>query len=72
MEINPQLAEQALREALERFPQFASYGPRLVWRPLREGGAFMLEYAAQPPRETPGVWDFQNAVVRGYKRLAGL
>ncbi len=38
MEIDSKLAEQALREALERFPQFASYGPRLVWRPLAQGG----------------------------------
>ncbi len=72
MELDPKLAEQALREALERFPQFASFGPRLVWRPVFQGGAFLLEYENQPPRDTPGAWDFQNAVVRAYKRLAGI
>ena len=72
MEIDPTLAEQALREALERFPQLAPFGPRLVWRPLLQGGAFMLDYDQHPPRDLPGAWDFQNAVVRAYKRLAGL
>ena len=72
VEIDPQLAEQALHEALERFPQLAVFGPRLVWRSLFQGGAFLLEYEQQPPRDTPGAWDFQNAVVKGYKRLAGI
>lgn len=70
--MDSKLAEQALREALDRFPQFAPYGPRLVWRPLAQAGAFMLDYAQQPPRDTPGAWDFQNAAVRAYKRLAGI
>ena len=72
MEIDAKLAEQALREALEKFPHFASFGPRLAWRPLFQGGAFLLEYDQQPPRDTPGAWEFQNAAVKGYKRLAGL
>ena len=72
MEIDLKLAEQALREALEHFPQFTAFQPRLVWRPLAQGGAFMLDYAQHPPRDTPGVWDFQNAAVKGYKRLAGI
>lgn len=72
MEIDSKLAEQALREALERFPRFAAFGPRLAWRPLFQGGALLLEYDQQPPRDFPGAWDFQNAVVKGYKRLAGL
>ena len=72
MEIDAPLAVRALREALEQFPQFAAYGPRLAWRPLFQGGAWIVEYGQQPPRDTPGAWDFQNAVVKGYKRLAGL
>jgi len=72
MEIDAQLAQQALEEALQRFPGFAQFGPRLAWRPLYQGGAFLLEYDQQPPRDTPGLWDFQNVVVKGYKRLAGL
>ena len=72
MEIDASLAEQALREALAGFPQFAAFGPRMVWRPLAQGGAFLLQYDQAPPREMPGVWDFQNAVVKGYKKLAGI
>jgi len=72
MEIDSQLAAQALRAALDKYPQFAAYGPRLVARALFQGAAFMVEYDRQPPRDLPDTWDFQNAVVKGYKRLAGL
>ena len=72
MEIDASLAGQALREALAGFPQFASFSPRLVWRPLAQGGAFLLQYDQAPPRDTPGAWDFQNAVVKGYKKLSGI
>ncbi len=72
MEIDAELAAQALREALDQFPQFEAFGPRLAWRALYQGGTFLMEYAEPPPKETPGAWDFQNAVVKGYKRLAGL
>ena len=72
MEIDARFAEQALREALENYPQFAPYEPRLEWRPLLTGGAFMVGYQQHPPREKPHVWDFQNAVVKRYKQLAGV
>jgi len=72
MEIDPKLADQALRAALEKYPQFTAFGPRLVARALLQGAAFMLEYERQPPRDMAGVWDFQNAAVKGYKRLAGV
>ena len=72
LEIDPSLAEQALRHALAGSPQFAPFGPQLVWRPLAQGGAFLLQYDQTPPREMPGAWDFQNAVVKGYKKLAGI
>ncbi len=72
MEINKDLADEALHAGLKEFPQFAEYDPRMVWRELMEGGAFMMEYASRPPQGSPGMWDFQNAVVKGYKRLAGL
>ena len=71
MEIDPNLAGQALQAALEKYPQFASFGPRLIARPLFQGTAFMLEYERQPPPELADAWDFQNAAVKGYKRLAG-
>ena len=72
MEIDSTLADQAIRAALEKCPQFASYAPRLVARALFQGTAFMLAYERQPPKDLPDAWEFQNAVVKGYKRLAGL
>ena len=50
----------------------SSWSPRLVWRPLFRGGAFQLDYETWPPRDHPDAWEFQNAVVRAYKRLAGI
>jgi hypothetical protein len=70
LEIDSHLAEQALLEALEAFPQFGTHGPTLEWRPLIKGGAFVVNFEDPPPRETPHVWDFQNAVVKRYKQLA--
>ena len=72
MDIDQALADEALEAGLQQYPQFAEFGPRMVWRELMDGGAFMMEYASRPPQGTPGMWDFQNAVVKGYKRLAGL
>ena len=71
LEIDSHLAEQALLEALEAFPQFRTYGPTLEWRPLIERRRLRGELSKRhPPRETPHVWDFQNAVVKRYKQLA--
>lgn len=72
MEIDPKLAEQAIREGLNKYPDMAAFAPRLIWRPLFQGGAFMLEYGQPPAAPHPDAWEFQNAVVRGYKRLAGV
>jgi len=72
MDIDSNLADQALRAALEKYPQFAAFGPRLIARALFQGTAYMLEYERQPPRDLADAWDFQNAAVKGYKRLAGL
>ncbi|MEX2262583.1 MAG: hypothetical protein WD696_11565 [Bryobacteraceae bacterium] len=72
MEIDSQLAEQAMRHGLNRFPEFADFGPRLVCRQLYQGAAYMLEYRQQPPGEMSDAWDFQNAVVKTYKSLAGI
>ena len=71
MELNAELAGKALREALEQFPQFSPYGPELRWRALYQGGAFYVGYREEPPKDLAGAWDFQNAVVKGYKRLGG-
>ena len=72
MDINPQVAAEALKQALAASPQFAQYEPRLVWRPLAAGGALFLQYGNQPPAGLAGLWDFQNSVVKGYKSMAGV
>ena len=61
-----------LQTALADAPDFAQYQPGLIWRPLAQGGAFFLQYGNQPPAGLAGLWDFQNAVVKGYKRMSGL
>ena len=70
--MDAKLAGQALRAALEKYPQFEPFGPRLAVRLLFQGAAFLLEYERQPPRDMAGAWDFENAAVKGYKRLVGL
>ena len=70
MEINPELAEQAFRQAYQKYPRFEAYGPKLVARKLFQGSALMLEYAASPPSDDADAWEFQNAVVKAYKRSA--
>ena len=72
MEIDATLAAKALEDALQQFPGFAGFGPRLAYRELFQGGTFLVQYENDPPRGLPGAWDFQNAVVKGYKRLAGI
>jgi hypothetical protein len=72
MEINPELAQKALEEGLRKYPRFEAYGPKLVERKLFQGSAYMLEYAGPPPANDPDAWEFQNAVVKTYKRLAGV
>ena len=72
VDIDSEIAAKALKEALEAYPAFAPYGPRLEWRALFQGGAWTVQYDQDPPRDTPGTWDFQNAFVKGYKRMAGV
>lgn len=72
MEIDAALSRQALQAALEQFPDFAKFQPRIEWRALMRGGAFIVAFEERPPREFPNTWDFQNAFVKGYKRLAGI
>ena len=71
MDVQPELEQQALGEGLRKYPRFAAYGPRLIARPLFQGHALMLDYTEPPPRDDPDAWEFQNAVVKTYKRLAG-
>lgn len=72
MEIDPALAQQAIEEGLRKYPSMAAYGAQLAWRALFQGGAFQLQYTQAPPRENADAWEFQNAVVKAYKRLAGI
>jgi len=71
MDVDPELARRALQEALQRYPRFETYGPKIVARPLFKGYALMLEYAVPPPSEDSDAWEFQNAAVKEYKKLAG-
>ncbi len=71
MELRAELVQQALAEALEKHSQFAEFGPKLARRELFRGHTYFVEYDRQPPADAPGLWDFQNDVVKGYKRLAG-
>ncbi len=72
VEIDSKLAAQSLEAALAESPQFAQFQPQLTWRPLAQGGAFFLQYGNQPPAAFAGLWEFQNAVVKGYKRMSGI
>ena len=72
MEIDSNLAAQAMKEGLAKYPRFAANGPRLAWRPLFQGGAFLLEYDQAPERGDADAWEFQNAVVKAYKRMSGV
>lgn len=70
MEIDPEIAGRAMAEGLAKYPRFGAYSARIVARALFQGHALMLEYDEPPPRDDPDAWEFQNAVVKAYKRLA--
>lgn len=72
MELNPAFTEQAMREALARYPEFEGMGARIVARPLHQGVAYVLEYDTRPGPEMTNAWEFQNAAVKAYRRLAGV
>lgn len=71
MEIDPERAAQAMREGLRKYPRFETYGPNLIARQLFQGHALMLEYRETPPPGDADAWEFQNAVVKTYKKLSG-
>ncbi len=72
MEIDPEFARKALQAGLEKYPRFAENGPRLAARALFQGHTYILEYDRQPARDDPDAWEFQNAVVKGYRQLVGV
>ena len=69
IEIDAELNHQALEEAARQFPEFAGQALRVVARPLFKGFAWQLEWKGSPPPGQPA-WEFQNAAIRAYKRLA--
>ena len=71
MEIDPELNEKALAEAAAIYPEFAGRAARVVARPLFRGFAWQLEWNGPPP-SGQDAWEFQNAAIRAYKRLAGI
>jgi hypothetical protein len=71
IEIDPELNRLALDEAAEKFPEFAGHALRVVVRPLLKGFAWQLEWKEAPPTGQ-AAWEFQNTVIRTYKRLAGI
>ena len=71
MDIDAAIAERALEAAFQKYPQFREFGPRLVARPLFRGVAYQLEWETTPSPELTDAWEFQNAAVKGYKRLIG-
>lgn len=71
MEIDPVLEAQAFEEAYSRFPRFRGIKAKLAAKPLFRGFAWQLVYEEPPPQD-PDAWEFQNAVVKTYRRAAGL
>ena len=71
MEIDPELSRRALGEAAGQFPEFAGRASRVLARPLLQGFAWQIEWNGPPPAGQDA-WEFQNAAVRAYKRLAGI
>lgn len=62
----------ALAEAHHRYPRLTPLGARLVKVPLRGGATYIVRYTTEPPKDDPDAWEFQNAVVKGYRKLAGI
>ena len=69
IEIDPELNRLALAEAAQQYPQFADQALTVVARPLLRGFAWLLEWKDEAPIGQEA-WEFQNAAIRAYKRLA--
>jgi hypothetical protein len=71
IEIDPELNRLALAEAAKLYPEFAGQALHVIARPLLKGFAWQLVWKGAPP---PGqqAWEFQNAAIREYKRLASI
>jgi hypothetical protein len=71
IEIAPELNRLALAEAAELYPEFAEQASHVMARPLSQGFAWQLVWKGAPPAGQEA-WEFQNAAIRAYKRLAGI
>ena len=71
MEIDAELNRKALDEAEQKYPQFAGLAKSVIARPLIQGFAWQLDWGGPAPA-AQDAWEFQNAAVRAYKRLAGI
>ena len=71
MQIDPELNRKALEEAAQKYPEFAGRAKTVVARPLLQGFAWQIEWDGPAPAGQDA-WEFQNAAVRAYKRLAGI
>jgi hypothetical protein len=69
IEIDAGLSSMALAEAVQQYPEFAGQALHVVARPLLKGFAWQLDWKAAPPTGQ-AAWEFQNAAIRAYKRLA--
>jgi hypothetical protein len=69
IEIDPDVNRLALLEAVRQYPQFADQALTVVARPLLHGFAWLLEWKDEAPTGQEA-WEFQNAAIRAYKRLA--
>ena len=71
MQIDPELNRLALAEAAQKYPEFTGRAARVTAKPLFKGFAWQVEWDGTPP-SGQDAWEFQNAAIRAYKRLAGI
>ena len=71
IDVNPEWNRIALEEAAKKYPEFAGRAASVVARPLLRGFAWQVEWHGDPPAGQDA-WEFQNAAIRAYKRLAGI
>jgi hypothetical protein len=71
LETDPELNARAIEVAERRYPEFAGRASRVIARPLIRGFAWQVEWNGTPP-SGQDAWEFQNAAIREYKRLAGI
>lgn len=71
LQIDPELSRAAFAEAAQKYPEFAGMAAKIAALPLFRGYAWQVEWSGTPP-SGQDAWEFQNAAIRAYKRLAGI